>query len=437
MITKITKLLDELDVNSIAFKTGFCRRAPRKITPANFILSFCLCFRNSQFSLRNWSFHLSNLINDSVSFQAIDKKLQYNKVDFVKELFKKACTIQFTYFKRQQKTKLFEFNRILIQDSTLVKLPDSHYNYSSGVSNGKTKKALARLQICFDLCKGNIIQSDLCSYSENDRAYSSKLLLVLQAGDLVIRDLGYFCIPVFRAIQQVQAFFLSKYHKGVGLYDNQGVRMDFVKYLKSLDKNSITSFDMNVKMGSKEKFPVRVCGYRVSQQQAMKKRNQMKSSRHKSDRISERAIYLCNWNIYVTNVSEELQVNDIFETYRLRWSIETMFKHWKGNLQLNQLAYSCKTPNPARPEMLIYLMLLYTVLAFRPIYNEVAQVIKNKFNRYLSPKKFSNFLKTNIEHEIDTKSTFFINLILRNCCYDKRSDRSNFFQLYDKLIFLG
>lgn len=437
MIPQITKRLHKLDIDTLAFETGFCHRKPRKITPVNFILSFFLSFSTSKFSLRKWSYHLSSLIGETVSFQAIDKKLQYNKVDFVKQLFAKACTLRMTRFKRLKESKLSKFKRILIQDSTVFKLPNSQYGNFSGVSNGKVVRALARLQICFDICTSSIVQSELCTYSQNDSYYAPKILDVIKPGDLIIRDLGYFSIPVFRAISKLGAFYISKHKKNICITDNQGDTIDLVKHLKSLDRSKIESFDMEVKMGMKEKLDVRICGQRCDQEQAMKNRKHMKSARHKDGKISAKSIYLSNWIIYITNITDELEVQDLYQAYKLRWCIETTFKLWKGNLQLNELAYTCKTPNPARPTMLIYMMLLYTVLVFKPNYLRIAKKLKSKYEQNLSPTKFLNFMQSQLTVNLTLKSKLVLDLILKNCCYDKRSDRTNFYQLFEKLLFLS
>ena len=147
---------------------------------------------------------------------------------------------------------------------------------------------------------------------------------------------------------------------------------------------------------------------------------------------------MCGWNIYLTNIEEEhMTTEQIYETYSLRWTIELMFKHWKSNLKLDQLSFCSKTPNPARPEMLIYLMLLYAILVFRPTYYHIAKLIKKKYNKYLSPMKFSNYLNNNFDLSQDLTQPINLDLIARNCCYDKRSDRICFAQIFYKLISFG
>ncbi|MBK9255122.1 MAG: transposase [Saprospiraceae bacterium] len=160
-------------------------------------------------------------------------------------------------------------------------------------------------------------------------------------------------------------------------------------------KMALLRFDIFVKIGEKEKYSVRMIGYKVTEEQAMKKRKKLIQSRHKDSGITEKAYFLCNYNIFITNIpKEQLAAHKMFEIYSLRWSIELMFKEWKSIFDLNALMLSNKTPNPARPEMLLYLMLLYIALVVKPAYYKIAAIIKQKYNKYVSPHKFSNYLKT-------------------------------------------
>jgi len=428
-----------ININQLAFETGFCKRAPRKITPDNFLLSFFHCFSNSHFSIRHWSINLSRLIGQRVSWQAIDKKIQFVKVNFIKQLFLKACEANLNNIAGQCIGLLTPFKRVLIQDSTLVKMPNSFYQTLSGVSNGKVKKAITRIQSCIDLVSGKINQVEMCTYSQNDLYFSSTILDLIRPEDLILRDLGYFKISTFKEIARAGAFFISKFKLSTSVFDNQtGMRVELLRLLKSYDRNEITKFDFWVTIGIKQKYLVRLCGYKVTSEQALKKRNQMISSRSNNSKLSKKAIYFCNWNIFITNIDENtMQVMEVFKVYSLRWSIEMMFKNWKSNLKFDKVLFRSKTPNPARPEMLLYLMLLYMALIYRPVYFRIARIIKEKYNRYLSPLKFSNYLKNNYSLDAVIDSTLELDLIAKVCTYDKRSDRLNFPESLETFIFLS
>jgi|APTNR8051073442_1049403.scaffolds.fasta_scaffold12705_3 hypothetical protein len=439
MLDKINHFLDILDINHIAFETGFCKRESRKISPSDFLKSFFICFSKSKYSLRNWSVVLSSLIGQFVSFQAIDKKIQFQKVDFVKKLFSMACSVNLNKFTAQYIGDLSKFGRVIIQDSTLVKLSDKHYEHTSGVSNGLVKKALSRIQSTIDLAMGKFIDVVMCTYSQNDAAFAGNIISLIKPNDLILRDLGYFGVSVLSKIHQANAFFISKLHGGILVIDfDSEQRIDLVEFIKSNERKGVTSFDLAVKIGEKEKYPVRMVGYRVTEEQALKKRRKLKDSRHKDCGISNKAIFLCNYNIFITNIpKDKIAANKLFEIYSLRWSVELMFKEWKSIFDLNRLMFSNKTPNPARPEMLLYMMLLYIAVVVKPSYFKIAAIIKQKYKRYLSPHKFSNFLKTVFSLDLDLESEFYLEQMCRICCYDKRSDRNHFALLLEKFVILS
>lgn len=427
-----------ININQLAFETGFCKRSPRKITPETFLLSFFLCFANSHFSIRHWSVNLSRLIGRRVTWQAIDKKIQFVKVNFVKQLFIKACEANLNNIVGNCTGLLKPFKRVLVQDSTLVKMPDSFFHSLSGVSNGKVKKAITRIQSCIDLVNGKINQVVMCTYSQNDQSFSSNILNLIKPADLVLRDLGYFNISTFKQLAIAGAFFISKFKLATSVFDNRGVRrIELLRLLKLYDRIGKTTFDFWVTIGIKQKCLVRLCGYKVTSEQAMKKRRQMIGSRTYNSKLSDEAKYFCNWNIFITNIDEHtLQITDVFKIYSLRWSIEMMFKNWKSNLKLDKVLFSTKTPNPARLEMLLYLMLLYIALIYRPTYFHIARIIKEKYNRYLSPMKLSNYLKiVNGIHTIN--SSLELELIAKVCTYDTRSDRTNFSEQLETFFILS
>lgn len=439
MNCKVNNFFECVDINHLAFETGFCKRQYRKIAPVDFLKSFFIAFGQSKYSLRNWSIVLSSIIGEFVSFQAIDKKIQFQKIDFVKKLFTEACSLNLNNFTAKFTGDLATFERIIIQDSTLVRLSDKHYVHTSGVSNGMVKKALSRIQSTIDLGMGKFIDVVMCTYSQNDVSFTNNILSHIKPNDLILRDLGYFSVGILAKIQEASAFYISKLHGGNLLYNNEtNQRLDIVEFIKSNEKNGTTSFDVLVKIGEKEKYSVRMVGYRVTEEQAMKKRKKLVLSRHKNDCISDKAYFLCNYNIFITNIpKKQLAANKMFEIYSLRWSIELMFKEWKSIFDLNTLMLSNKTPNPARPEMLLYLMLLYIAVIVKPTYYKIAAFIKQKYNKYLSPHKFSNYLRTVFVLDLDLESEFNLQQMCRVCCYDERSDRMHFSRFLEKFIVLS
>src|SRR5437763_6344053 len=63
------------------------------------------------------------------------------------------------------------------------------------------------------------LQLSLDAYSDNDQGASGRVIPLLKKGDLLIRDMGYSVLQVFKQIIDNEAFFISRLHYGLNWYD--------------------------------------------------------------------------------------------------------------------------------------------------------------------------------------------------------------------------
>lgn len=113
-------------------------------------------------------------------------------------------------------------------------------------------------------------------------------------------------------------------------------------------------------MGFQTKLPCRLLAVRLPPQAvASKRRKANASARRKGRTLSATSLAELEWNVFVTNVPETwLSLEQITLIYRLRWQIELLFKLWKSECQIDQIAGS--TQNRALCEM--YAKLIGAVL---------------------------------------------------------------------------
>ena len=102
-----------------------------------------------------------------------------------------------------------------MQDSTIIKLPQSLFDRFSGVSNGHTKVCNARIQGTYDLIAGRFIRFSIDPYYKNDLAAAPEL--EIQPGDLVLRDRGYSSYQEMQRHSQNQASLILR-HKFTNRY---------------------------------------------------------------------------------------------------------------------------------------------------------------------------------------------------------------------------
>lgn len=430
MIDKVKKIFENIKIDSIAKETKFMIRTPKKIDPYNFLYSFYLMMGNKKISLRNWAIEFEKLTNITISDQAIDKRLQIRHIRFFKSLFENVIRTTYTKYFTRITGSLKPFKRVLIEDSTCVKLANKLHEYFSGSSNQVTKKAITRIQFSFDL-KSNVYENaEMCTYTRNDGAYSADIVQRAQRDDLVIRDLGYWSLNVFKQLIKKGVYILSRYKLKVKVYDESKKEIDMVKYLKNLNKKGITQFDMNVLIGSGFYLPIRMTGIKLTPTQMEKKIRAAKKNAYKKRKINKETLILMSWNLMITNVDEQIwSVENVYKVYSFRWNIEMMFKNWKSTFKIDELLQTSKSKNPFRPEALLYLALTYLAVIFQPSFNYYYNKIKSKYDKYLSPIKYGQFISQNLSNIFDFKENYLLDILSRHCCYDKRRDRTNIYEL--------
>ena len=126
------------------------------------------------------------------------------------------------------------FNRVLIVDSTSIALPHSLSEFFPGASNQTgTKQAQLKIQAYYDLRNESFVEFSLSSFRKNDQAASKDILAVAQPNDLILRDLGYFVLDVFKQLDQRGCFFVSRLKTGTCLLARESdEELDILKLLR-------------------------------------------------------------------------------------------------------------------------------------------------------------------------------------------------------------
>lgn len=424
MLYKLSDFVSPKKLEYLAKQTGFQKRTPKKITPYNFLLSFINVYCSRHFSLRSWAQELSIICNQLVSFQAIHKKLTIRHLPFLREVFSLIISKNISCLNEVSPKCMLNFNRVLIEDSTCIKLSDSLYEHFSGSANSARSTAIARLQVCLDLRKRKFENVQITTYSKNDISYSSNIIERLKVKDLVIRDLGYWKTQVLYEIHQKQAYFISRLRNRVIIKDLDNEEYNLINTLKSLDKQGKTDFELLCKLNTQGDMTVKLIASKVCVNKYKHRIDQAKKSRHKDSEIHEKTKYLLSWEIFITNaVDDEITSVEIKQLYKLRWQIEMFFKNWKSNYQVHKLLKSSKGSDPIKPEILMYLSLIYMAAIYQPNYLKYKKSISKKFEKTLSPLKFGEYLKSIYKTRMPIES--FINQLKKYCCYDTRKNRIN------------
>ncbi len=138
------------------------------------------------------------------------------------------------------------------------------------------------------------------------------------------------------------------------------------------------------------------------------------------------------FNVYITTVDKKTWTNkEVYEAYKVRWQIEIIFKSWKSGFNLQHILHEgCR--NEDRVRVSIFLMLFFICLFMKKIYVQYRKIIEIKHGRRISILKLSLYLSNNIKDIVAIPDKELAELIRSHCCYDKRSDRINMTDLFQK-----
>jgi hypothetical protein len=282
--------LQEISTDALARESRFVRRQPRKITPLHFLIAFfimVLCVGNS---LSSFATTIGLLCGCRLSKQAVAKRINKFLLKFLELVL--AATLAHTA--KAQRKPLYSrslklFKRVLAQDSTHIALDPKLAEHFPGSSNQTAKKrAMLKIQTVIDLLAERFCHFELTAFIKNDQKASSLILQMVQAGDLVIRDLGYFVLSAIAAIQRAGAYFLSRLKYGVALYEVDGkTPFDLLAAVKKSGR-----LDIDVCVGAKEKLHARLVAIPLPEDVAAERRRKAKANRDRRLKPSQEHLAL-------------------------------------------------------------------------------------------------------------------------------------------------
>lgn len=399
------------------------QRKSKKISAYHFVVGFMISCCNGNNTFSEWAFQISLLCGKSLSKQGVFERLHASATAFAKQLLEQALLQQsgkgFT-------SSLFKaFGKVVLQDSTNLRLPQILSALFPGNHSRGEQKAVARIQSILDLKAMRFITFSLGAFTQNDQSDSGGIVALVKKGDLVIRDLGYFSLAVFEKLIRANVHLLSRLRYGVTIRDKQGKPILLKDLLRK--KHGV---DRWVFIGSEKKVWVRLVMIPVPAAQAAGKIRKAKQDRDARLNHSKEYYQWLRFNVYITTVDRDVwTAQQVYKAYRVRWQIEIIFKSWKTGFNLQHILHEGCT-NEHRVRVTIFLMLLFMCLFMQKIYARYKNVIESKANNKISLLKLSIFVGNNIKEIIAMPDEFLKEIIILHCCYDKRSDRTNMTALY-------
>ena len=323
------------------------------------------------------------------------------------------------------------YRRVLVQDSTVIKLPTALFESFSGVANAHSAVCNARIQAVYDLIGGRLISFSIDPYSKNDLSAAPELQLM--EGDLVLRDRGYLTAGEMQRHCDAGAHFIYRHKTGMIYLDPQTLQpIDLAALLKEHG-----TLDMEAILNNRDQTRVRLLAAPVSKETADLRRMRARKETKGHNR-SKAMLELMDWTIFLTNIpAAKATFGEILGIYGLRWRIEVIFKAWKSHLKFDALHQVSKL----QMHILLKTRLL-VIAAASTLYRPLERMLWRKHRRRLSLLKFMTYLAAsplNLQRVIDsagantTASDTIERALVKYCCYDKRKKRRNFNEMWESL----
>lgn len=415
--------LSLLPLQSLAKTSGFVLRRPRKLSLEAFLQSLLLGLCQPNYSLQNWAAHLSALQSSLFSKQALHRRCGRGLVKFLELLL---ASLLSSFVHRDCPAELLQhFGRVLLQDSTALALHPALAKYFPGCGNQHQHSlASLKIQALFEVRSQRWIHFELGALTDNDQKASALILNYLQAGDLIIRDLGYAVFEVWRQIMARGAYFLSRWRADFRLFDPQTRQP--LELLALLQNHAQLS--CQVLLGVKELLPVRLVALRLPAQLAAQRRRRARANARRDSalRLSQRYLKLLDWTILLTNVPEaRLTPQQLLEFYGCRWQIEVLFKSWKSQFHIGRL--------PASSPLQVQIHILAKLLAIALLQNLFPPNLMARQDQLLSPLKIAAYFSVLLPLIAASPHQNWFDHFFYFCRYDSRHDRANFFQKLSSL----
>lgn len=229
------------------------------------------------------------------------------------------------------------FHRVLLIDSSSWDVSEKLCGILPG-SGGSASAANCKLQTVYDYKRSELTFMEMTEGTCPDNRYTNNVPYMLNKGDLLLMDQGYFKLTTFVDIIEKGAFFLTRFLVGTGLTDAiNNTPLDLPERLSRLKGNAC---EMDVLMGIKKssRVPCRLIALRVGEQIANERRSRLKKEAKKKGRtVSKRHLCMCDWTLLITNVPKRLlPIEMVRMLYTVRWQIELLFKQFKSILRVHQ-----------------------------------------------------------------------------------------------------
>ena len=344
------------DLDHLAIQSGLIVRQTRKFSAQGFLLTLLKAVSTGHASFGQMAVYLGQSEALSLSRQALHQRMHPPVVAFLQSVLRRVMD---SGAGTAAEDGNLPFRRILLEDATQFRMHPKNHQLFRAVANNSGTTAGAKVDVVKDLISGQLLMQRGAEGHVQDRTLGPGLLPMIENGDLILRDMGYFDVAAFAAIEAKQAFWLSRLHGQASVALEDGSALE-----NQLASTKADALELKVTL-TQRGHPARLIAVRASLEVASRRRQTKKEKRKRNGtRPSKQALAREDWNILVTNIPvEKCSADELVRLYRQRWDIEIHFRAWKQSLHMHKALH--RITNRIHLHALILAAMIFSALAVR------------------------------------------------------------------------
>lgn len=318
------------DLDLIASQTRLIIRKSRKFTASGFLQSLLGSVATGLASLNQIAGDLKDRNHLGMARQSLHQHFDIRSTAFLMTVL--CDLMQQRYRPVATVIRSTGIQRILIEDASGQVMPKSNAEAFPAHGNHHGKTAGVKIDLAFDLLTGSIVSHSLQAATEQDKSIGKEFVIEVRRGDLVLRDMGYFSLSEFTAIEQRDAWWLTRLPLTTGVMLVDGRRLE--KYLKSFRGDLI---DLDAIAGESGKKCRLVAIRATAEVSAARRVARRRKARDCGKNACPKGLIRDGWHLMLTNLGkEQADVSQLAAIYRARWAVEIQFRAWKQALNLGK-----------------------------------------------------------------------------------------------------
>lgn len=384
---KLARLFAPEYLESLARQSRFMQRASSKLPGQDF------CALMTTEMLDNAAVSLGGMCDilqqrgpqATMTPQALQQRLNTPQaVAYMREALQRVLHAQLEPVYAQLPAALLaSFGRVFLEDSTQCCLHEKLADAFKG-SGGSASRSAVKIDVLSELLHCQLHDLTVPDGRAADQGHATAIIAHLRAGDLVVRDLGYFSVEALQQITTKEAWFLSRLSPRVAVYASAEASAPALALVDHVQPHADQPpvVELAVYLGLR-RLPCRVLAYRLPEEVVeQRRRNAYETARKKGRTPTAAYLHWLQYGWYLTNVGAAVWTAAVVATvYRIRWQIELLFKQWKSLLHIHVLTGT----RPERIHCFLYgrlmaIMMLMQVCSYASWY--ASTVLRREISRH-------------------------------------------------------